>query len=288
VRPIADLRRMWFAARRLRLPISPEAVVLEVGSGDSPCPRSDVLFDMTLESFERVGGRTVVDRPIVLGLGEHLPFRDKAFDYVIAFHVLEHSANPAGFLREMERIASAGYIETPVSWIERVKPLTMHRTEVGLEPSSEGARLVIRHKSSPIPDPDLSNEFNRSVATFKWLERIQPDALVTRFFWRDKIRYRIVNPETPVDWPSPPEAFKEGDTDSRPMLRRFLKRCAQLSHRPKAVNLLSLMRCTDCDHAPLQGSLRDAYLCCPLCARRYALVSGIPYMHPLGWKSQRP
>ena len=143
----------------MRLPIARDALVLEVGSGDSPCPRSDVLLDLTLENHERVGGHTVVDRPFVLGTVERLPFRDKAFDYVIAFHVLEHTADPVALLGELQRVARGGYIETPSFWWERMTPLTMHRLEVGLEQVDGGTRLVINQKTEPSPDAELHGQF---------------------------------------------------------------------------------------------------------------------------------
>lgn len=69
----------------MRLPIPSDARVLEVGAGDSPSPRSDILVDFALEARERQGGRIRRDdRPLVLARGEALPFRDKAFDYAIA------------------------------------------------------------------------------------------------------------------------------------------------------------------------------------------------------------
>jgi hypothetical protein len=63
MRPFLRLRRLAFAARKVLLPIPLDALVLEVGSGDSPSPHSDVLLDLTLENRERVGGRTIIDRP---------------------------------------------------------------------------------------------------------------------------------------------------------------------------------------------------------------------------------
>lgn len=281
--PLTALRRTWFATRKMRLPIPREALVLEVGSGDSPCPRSDVLLDLTLDDHERVGGRTIVDRPAVLGVVEQLPFRDQAFDYVIAFHVLEHSPNPDAFLRELQRVARAGYIETPAAWVERVHPLTMHRSEVGLEDTAGGPRLVIRHKASPIPDPDISSVFDRSAKSAAWFERIPREAVVTRYAWRDRIEYRIVNPETAIDWPSPPETTRANGVDPRSPLRRAFKKLAQLTHQPRRVDLVSLMRCTDCAHAPLGGTLHDGSLHCTKCGRRYTVTDDIPFMHPAGW-----
>ena len=116
--------------------------MLEVGSGDSPSPRSDVLLDLTLENRELVGGRTITDRPFVIGEVERLPFRDRSFDYIIAFHVLEHSSNPELFLNELQRVGRAGYIETPAFWVESVQR-AFHRLEVAMLRDHEGPYLLI-------------------------------------------------------------------------------------------------------------------------------------------------
>ena len=140
--------------------------MLEVGAGDSPSPRSDILVDFALEARERQGGRIRRDdRPLVLARGEALPFRDKAFDYAVAFHVLEHSEHPEQFLAELQRVASAGYIETPSLWSERVRPFSFHRAEVTAFTDADGPMLVIRKKPAPAGDPLLerafAEEFNR-------------------------------------------------------------------------------------------------------------------------------
>jgi uncharacterized protein YbaR (Trm112 family) len=277
---INSVRRLWFATRRLRLPIPKAALVLEIGSGDNPCPRSDVLFDMTLESHERVGGRTVHDRPLVLGLAERLPFRTSAFDYVIGMHVLEHSPDPSHFLGELQRVARAGYIETPDFWVERVYPMTMHRLEVGLEQGPHGDRLVIAYKPAAIPDAELARQFLRTSRERTIIGRVHPLSLVTRYFWRDTIQYRLVNPGSVVDWQPPPEVTRTDDCDSRSAFRRVLKRIALNAHRRRSVDLVPLLRCPDCEHDRLNGSLEDGGLECPGCGRRFPVSDGVPSMHP--------
>ena len=154
--PIVRFKHTIFAGRKVMLPIAKDARVLEVGGGDSPSPRSDVLVDFALEPRERWGGRIERDdRPLVLARGEALPFRDKSFDYVIAFHVLEHSEHPEMFLSELQRVASAGYIETPSFWSERVLPLSVHRSEVAAIDDGRGPMLIICKKSAPVCDPLL-------------------------------------------------------------------------------------------------------------------------------------
>ncbi|MFR0894986.1 MAG: methyltransferase domain-containing protein [Alistipes onderdonkii] len=45
--------------------------------------------------------------------GRSPAFADKEFDYVICNQVLEHSDDPAQFLREVTRVGKARFIETP-------------------------------------------------------------------------------------------------------------------------------------------------------------------------------
>lgn len=274
------VRRLWFASRKMRLPIPHDGLVLEVGSGDSPSPRSDVLFELTLESFERAGAKTVVDRPLVLGNVERLPFRDKAFDYVIAFHVLEHMERPECFFSELERVARAGYLETPSFWSERINPLCMHRLEVGIEPFNGSSRLVVRKKPAPDSDPELTRQFHVSFIAGMGFDRLHPDVWVTRYSWQDHINYRVLNPDEMIDWPPAAELPQTWGNDPRSLSRRVLKSLSKYTHRPKQVSLPALLRCPDCTALPLEQTPNS--LRCNKCGREYPIMEGIPYMHPSG------
>ncbi len=93
--------------------IRTEDVVLDIGSGNHPVPRADILADYFLEDdFHRSGG-VVDDRPLIACTVERLPFLSKSIDFAICSHVLEHVAHPAVAGRELARIAKSGYIETP-------------------------------------------------------------------------------------------------------------------------------------------------------------------------------
>ena len=210
------------------MPIPRGARVLEVGSGDSPSPRADVLLDLTLSNRERAGGRTVVDRPFLIGEVERLPFRDKAFDYAIAFHVLEHSPEPDRFLSELQRVASAGYIETPSFWAECVQPMRMHRLQVGVEFDRDGPLLLIRKKTTPLPDPELAHAFDVKLKTTPSLRALPPDAWVSRYHWKDRIRWRVINPDTDVSWELPEDATFAEDYNPRSRPRRAMIAAASL------------------------------------------------------------
>ena len=99
-------KRISWSLRKARLPIKPTDLVLDVGSGDNPHPAADVLLERYVDGFHRFGG-LVADRPIILADACKMPFPDKAFDFVIAFHVLEHINDPEAFLRELMRVGKA-------------------------------------------------------------------------------------------------------------------------------------------------------------------------------------
>lgn len=91
---------------------------MEVEAGGNPYPRSILSLDALEFTMERLETTLIKDRPLVLGLCEELPFKDKSLDFIVASHVLEHTADPERFLNELMRVGKAGYIETPEGWIK--------------------------------------------------------------------------------------------------------------------------------------------------------------------------
>ena len=87
-------------------------LVLEIGSGDNPNPRADILVDKFLFDNTERGGDIVIDRPIVVADAHHLPFRDGAFDYTICSHILEHMGNFNAVVTELWRVCRPGAIIT--------------------------------------------------------------------------------------------------------------------------------------------------------------------------------
>ena len=140
------LESVAWSLRRLHCPVDDNSLVLEVGSGGNPYARANVLLDAYEETKERHWVPLKADRPMVLGFVEKLPFKSKAFDFVIASHVLEHSPQPEQFLAELQRVAKAGYIEVPDAFMERINPYTDHRLEI----TCRNEKLIIRKKPANI------------------------------------------------------------------------------------------------------------------------------------------
>jgi SAM-dependent methyltransferase len=88
--------------------------ILDVGSGQLPCPRATILADYFPDkSIHRSDYPVVEDRPLVVCSAQRLPFLAGVFDFVICSHVLEHLDDPVGAVAQMARVARAGYFETP-------------------------------------------------------------------------------------------------------------------------------------------------------------------------------
>lgn len=96
------------------VPVTPEMLVVDIGSGAFPNARADILCDRELlDNRHRAGLSIVIDRPLVMADATALPFRDQSVDFVIVSHLAEHITDPEPFCSELARVAAAGYIETP-------------------------------------------------------------------------------------------------------------------------------------------------------------------------------
>jgi SAM-dependent methyltransferase len=107
-------------------------LVLEIGSGDNPNPRADILVDKFLFDNTERGGNIVIDRPMVVADAHHLPFKDGVFAYTICSHILEHMDDPIQFANELTRVSKAGYIQSPAEIAERMFHWSFHRWYVNL------------------------------------------------------------------------------------------------------------------------------------------------------------
>jgi SAM-dependent methyltransferase len=247
------LRRIGYeplawALRRFHTPVDPQALVLEVGAGGNPYPRANVLLDAYETTRERHWVPLATDRPTVLGFVENLPFKDHAFDFVIAAHVLEHSADPERFLTELQRVAKAGYIEVPDAFMERINPYMDHRLEI----TCRNKKLVIRKKISWKHDPEVIELYEDRVKPVLtgYLIPSHPFEFHVRYYWKNRISYEVVNPDVDAGWPAPvvdraaPPMTASGRV--RQMTRDFLRGLLSQRSRNASIDLLPLLRCTSC------------------------------------------
>lgn len=259
--------------RRLYCPVEKDALVLEVGSGGSPYFRANVLCDAHEETQERFFAPLVHDRPTILAFVEQLPFRDDVFDFVIASHVLEHSAQPEKFISEIQRVAKAGYIEVPDAFMERLTHYGFHRLEI----TDIDDELIIRKKKNYIQDNEVVELFhNKAQPIFpKWVSQY-PFHFHVRYYWEKKsggIKYTVLNSNCPADWKGPQS--EASDYSPRPSLVALLKQrtleimrklCSQHT-RNKALDLMSLLQCPHCHGKEFKSEEKNAV--CVKCGATY-------------------
>jgi uncharacterized protein YbaR (Trm112 family) len=263
------------------------ALVLEVGSGDKPLLRSDLLCDKHWVDDTERGGALIHDRPLVIGDLGALPFRDAAVDFVVCHHVLEHVEQPARCLDELMRVARRGSIRVPSALAEKLLSPVYHRWLIDLE---EGV-LVFRPKPAPILDLEVKAFMKDKVLKGRryrrFYRRYRRD-LELQVLWEDRIGYRITDGEGG----GPNSHFRSAVVDqtegprsvNRPSLGSPFSRLLRWFLRAPPVDLESLLACPAC-RRQLKSSC--AGLECSGCRLAFPVRGGVPIVlleqaRPLG------
>lgn len=185
-----------FHQRRIALPVPEDALVLDVGSGDKPSWRADVLLDRYTgaeHSAQRSGRAAArVSKPLFDADAADMPFRDGAFDYAICSNVLEHVADPVGVATELSRVALAGYIEVPEAASAKIVDFPSHVWWCRLVSEPDGPTLVMTAKGAPYFDAEIDAYIEKAGI------RHELDSLLNRHFehrviqhhWSGSVRLR--------------------------------------------------------------------------------------------------
>ncbi len=294
-------KRKIEGARRLR------GLVLDVGSGNSPFPRADVLAEKYLvDDSNRIWGRKpILSAPTVACDAEALPFEDKAFEFVVASHLLEHVDRPDKVMNELSRVGKAGYIECPRACYDKMDSPPYHRWFVE---ESEG-RLVFTQKESAVFDEGLRLLTHETLyrdrgfwATF-W--RHLSDFFVM-YEWEGRIDFEVRYLPLPDGRPGSAEHSLFDDEEwlkehgfvvaeveehsssddggiSQAILQAFWKALALITRGAKAYpSIFDLVRCP-ADRSRLEASglsadRRSGELACDSCGRKFEVIDGIPYL----------
>ena len=189
-----------FHRRRIAIPVGADDLVLDVGSGDKPHWRADVLLDRYVDAAhagQRSGRRAArITRPLFDADAAAMPFADQAFDYSICSHVLEHVVDPAAVIDELVRVSRAGYIEVPEASSAKILDFPSHLWWVRLDIDV----LVFTAKHEPYFDAEI-DAYVRAAG----IERRLADLLDSEFDhriialpWTGAVKYRVEGEPPPA------------------------------------------------------------------------------------------
>ena len=268
--------------------IRPHDLVLEIGSGDNPKTRSDVLCDKILEDDTQRGGTIVLDRPFVAADGQYLPFADNSFDYIICCHVLEHAEDPALFLSELMRVGRGGYIETPTEIGEKLYGWPYHKWLINLDSHD---KLILKRK---LREGDFGQLFHRLFSTDRAYARFHArnhHLFLIQYEWFGKIDYEIVEPGSVlIDLNNQEDIGKLLGKRAKPgistsikgLIPRWFHRWAKASivkgkgrQRKTLQDVKSIIVCPACKG---QVQWHDSFILCQDCDKTYPIKNNIPFL----------
>ncbi len=186
-----------FCDRRIKIPVDWEGLVLDVGSGDKPHWRADILCDLypedTYAHHRSGGGKAKVSAPLVVGDVQNLPFKDKAFDFVVCSHVLTHVPDIDKACKELMRVGKSGYIELPAEGHAKINDFESHLWWC----HKNGRTLTFTPKESMQFDKEIYKFSQTLIKRKVWFEKvIHPnfDLVTVQIWWHDSFDYKVKGP----------------------------------------------------------------------------------------------
>jgi hypothetical protein len=251
---------------RLHVPRPPDVgLVLEVGSGQSPHPRADVLVDKYVaDDFERPQETGIeVAKPFVVGDGHQLPFADGSFVYAIALHVLEHARDPERFAHELNRIANAGFVQVPSSVSELTFGWPYHPWLIERE---ENTLVFHPRDGRRAPFGEMFHQAYTESALLRNWWAANRSLFHHSVEWRDELSVRVEGASTA-------EETAQVDLERTNSVLKELDRVGTL--KPHQPQVRAALRCPAC-HGSLSWERERAT--CASCGRVYPVVGEVPVL----------
>lgn len=188
--------------------IKRDDLVLDVGSGDKPFWRADVIADKYLEDDQqRHSGTMVYDKRklFVNADVENLPFKNKVFDFVFCSHLLEHVENPDRAIKELTRVAKRGYIEVPNGIVDLFKPFPPHLWFCDYKDGVLTFMQKENKKNFFIENTEKFGKFIFENPLFQYLVTKYQDEIFIRLYWKDAIKFRVIRVNKSYVYTNPEE-----------------------------------------------------------------------------------
>ena len=154
--------------------------ILDIGCGYKANKNATVIAD--IKDFSNL----YKNKKFVQIKEKKLPFKDKEFDFVIASHVIEHVEDFKFFIKELERIASKGYVELPSRLGDNLV-FENKNDHIWWFTFDDVSNQIIASKRNQLIDPFIT------VSMGKIFEKIFRESLVLELAWEEKIEYEINN-----------------------------------------------------------------------------------------------
>ena len=158
---------------------NPHWKILDIGCGYTAHNNATVICDVQdLSSFYK-------DKKFIQLNDNNLPFLDKEFDFVIASHVIEHVKDVNFFVKELERVASKGYIELPTILEDNLVFENKNDHLWHMEFNDDENKLIISKKIQFL-EPILT------VSSAKNFLKFFRQSLVLELIWENSIEFKII------------------------------------------------------------------------------------------------
>lgn len=251
-----------------KLPVKTGDLVLDVGSGDNPHVRADVLCDASLSDSDERSGKfdLIIDgRPFVFADACKLPFQNKAFDFVLCRHLLEHINNPTELLDELVRVGKAGYIETPSSLMEKLYGWDFHCQLI----DCQNDILIIRPKTQDERYGILPVEIKKDPNWEKMIKK-KNHVFSVSYFWINRIQYRtegifseVLEKKSEIITSIPKRSLGRN-------LRWWITNAVRFFVARPQFKIAQILACPDC-HVELKFGATQVI--CPKCKKYYSVIS---------------
>ena len=196
--------------------IAPHERVLDIGGGDAPFERADVVtnaFPGMNARYSGRGARRGGGKEFVQRFAEELPFEDGAFDVAYCRMALEHALDPAAACREMMRVARRGFLETPSPLAEYLGGHPTHRWIIWVEQRRGGAPILVfrrkPYRRAPLAYALRGCWFRDDEFKFNWEWRYR-NLVCTQFAWAGEFAFRVEEADaqnpTEMDYDDPRQA----------------------------------------------------------------------------------
>lgn len=180
--------------------ISENDLVLDIGSGDKPFWRADVIVDKYLtDDQQRHSGSMLYDKNKIFIEGdvENLPFKDKSFDFVICSHLLEHVENPDKAISEIVRVGKKGYIEVPFGIVDLLMPFPPHLWFCDYRDKTLVFYQKEKEKNFFIQQTETFGKQFFNNPLMQYLLAKNYTSIFVTLYWKNNLKYKVIRVRNP-------------------------------------------------------------------------------------------